>query len=137
LHELHQRYGTAVRIAPNEISFSDRGSIKEIYGQQTTFMKAPIYHTMSLPPFGIFSMRNRADHSQRRRLLSHAFAQSSLYESEPLIKDNVKALLSRLENGLEMAVDVMSLFRLLAFDIVGKTWCHWPYDLVGCILRFV
>lgn len=100
-------------------------------------MKAPVYDTMSLPPFGIFSMRNRADHSQRRRLLSHAFAQSSLYESEPLIEGNVKALLLRLENGLEMPVDVMSLFRLLAFDIVGKTSCRRPYELVGCMLKFV
>ncbi|KAK5047410.1 hypothetical protein LTR84_006506 [Exophiala bonariae] len=120
LHELHRVYGTAVRIAPNEISFSDPASIKDIYGQQTTFMKAPIYDTMSVPPFGIFSMRNRADHSHRRRLLSHAFAQSSLFESEPLIKDNVKALIRRLDDQLGMPVDVMSLFRLLAFDVVGE-----------------
>jgi cytochrome P450 len=121
LHGLHQRYGTAVRIGPNEVSFSDRGSIKDIYGQQTTFMKAPIYDTMSIPPFGIFSMRNRTDHSQRRRLLSHAFAQSSLLESEPLIKNNIKALVSRLGSELNKPVDVMSLFRLLAFDVVGMT----------------
>lgn len=125
LHQLHQRYGTAIRIAPNEISFSDRGSIKELYGQQTTFLKAPIYDTMSVPPFGIFSMRDRADHSQRRRLLSHAFAQSSLYESEPLIKDNIRALLSRLDSEMQKPVDVMALFRLLAFDIVGKS-LHRP-----------
>lgn len=82
-------------------------------------MKAPIYDAMSLPPLGIFSMRGRAEHSQRRRLLSHAFAQSSLFESEPLIRAHVKELLQHVQQRSLEPLDMMTLFRLVAFDIVG------------------
>ncbi len=87
INELHRKCGSAVRIGPNEVSFSDIDCIKEIYGHQTVFMKAPVYVTMSMEPLGIFSMRDKYQHSQRRKLLSHTFSQSNLHESEPLISD--------------------------------------------------
>lgn len=31
IHQLHQRYGTVVRIAPNEVSFASLDAIREIY----------------------------------------------------------------------------------------------------------
>jgi hypothetical protein len=49
IHRLHKRYGPAVRIAPNEVSFSNIESVKETYGQATTYMKAPVYETFSQP----------------------------------------------------------------------------------------
>jgi cytochrome P450 len=119
LHKLHQRYGSAVRVGPNEVSFSNNESIKEVYGQQTSFIKAPIYETMSQPPLGIFSLRDRSLHSQRRRLLSHAFAQSNLFETEPLILQHVQRLLNRVQDNLSKPLDMLALFRLTAFDIVG------------------
>jgi cytochrome P450 len=90
IHRLHQLYGPMVRIGPQEISYSNPEVVHEIYSQQTPYMKAPIYETFSLPPIGIFSMRDKAEHSQRRRLLSHAFSQTNLLGTEPLIKDLVK-----------------------------------------------
>jgi len=119
IHRLHQKYGKAVRIGPFEVSFSNRESIKEIYGQQTSFMKAPIYETMSLPPLGIFSMTDRRAHSQRRKYLSHAFSQSNLLDTEPLIAQHILKLQKRVKAGLAKPLDMLALFRLLAFDIVG------------------
>ncbi|EXJ67490.1 uncharacterized protein A1O5_09503 [Cladophialophora psammophila CBS 110553] len=128
IHNLHSRHGPTVRIAPNELSFANMEMVKVIYGQQTTFPKAPIYDTMSLPPFGIFSMRDRQDHSHRRRLLSHAFAQSSLYESEPLIRAHVEELTQRVQSGLCRPMDMMLLFRLVAFDIVGELFLGQSFN---------
>lgn len=31
IHELHKKYGPAVRIAPNEVAFASAGAVKEIY----------------------------------------------------------------------------------------------------------
>ncbi|KAJ9609570.1 hypothetical protein H2200_005897 [Cladophialophora chaetospira] len=119
IHELHRKYGPTVRVAPNELSFSNSECVREIYGQQTNFLKAKIYETMSLPPLGIFSMRGKEEHSQRRRLLSHAFAQSSLMDSEPLIRVHVEKVLREVRSGAHAPLDVMQLFRRAAFDIVG------------------
>jgi cytochrome P450 len=120
IHELHKQYGPIVRIAPDELSFTTNEAIRDIYGQQTQYMKAEIYDSMSVPPYGIFSLRTREAHSQRRRLLSHAFAQSSLLDSEPLIRAHVEQLYRIIQSRLSQPVDVMRLFRLVAFDIVGE-----------------
>ena len=117
IHKLHQRYGPAVVISPNEVSFSNVESVKEIYGQQTDFLKAPVYESLTLPPLGVFSLRDKALHSQRRRLLSHAFSQSNLRDSEPLIQEQILQLLQSIK--VDKAVDALSLFRLTAFDVVG------------------
>lgn len=41
-HDLHRRFGSVVRVGPNELSFYDLSSIKEIYGQSSQpYLKAP------------------------------------------------------------------------------------------------
>ena len=120
IHKWHQQYGPAIRIGPNELSFSDAETVKEIYGQQTSFQKAPIYEFMTLPPLGVFSLINKNAHSQRRRLLSHAFSQSNLLESEPLIRRHIQNLLMYISTRLEKPVDMLKCFRFTAFDIVGE-----------------
>ena len=122
IHHLHQKYGSVVRIGPQELSFSDPEIIKEIYSQQTVFLKAPVYELMSVKPLGIFSMRDKAQHSQRRRLLSHAFSQANLFDCEPLIQQQIKNLIAILDAKSGKSADVLSLFRLTAFDIVGKAF---------------
>ena len=121
IHRLHQKYGPSVRIGPQEVSYSNPQMIKELYGQQTAFMKAPIYDILSLKPLGIFSMRDKTDHSQRRRLLSHAFSQSNLLDTEPLIKQQIHKLVAHLDGRLGQSLDMLSLFRMTAFEIVGMT----------------
>jgi len=118
-HKLHQKYGSAIRVGPNEISLSNVDTIKEVYGQQTNFIKAPVYELMSQEPLGIFSLREKSAHSQRRKLLSHAFAQSNLFDTEPLILNHVQRLLNRIQDNTVKPLDMLALFRLVAFDIVG------------------
>jgi cytochrome P450 len=102
------------------VSYSNVEVVKELYGQQTQFMKAPIYDAFVVQPAGIFSMRDKAAHGQRRRLLSHAFSQSSLLDTEPIIKSTVADLVSRILERLGQPTDMLLLFRLTAFDVVGR-----------------
>ncbi|KAL6245652.1 hypothetical protein RBB50_007651 [Rhinocladiella similis] len=120
IHRLHQKYGSTVLIGPDEISVSDIANVKDLYGQQTNFVKAPVYTSMSMPPLGIFSMRDKALHSQRRRLLSHAFSQSNLQDCEPLIHEQIQKLLKTLQQCLNQPIDMLNWFRLAAFDVVGE-----------------
>jgi cytochrome P450 len=109
-----------VRVGPAEISYSNVEIVKELYSQQTQFMKAPVYDTFVVPPVGIFSMRDKEEHSQRRRLLSHAFSQSNLFNTEPIIKQIISKLIVHVEGRLGKPVDMLLWFRLTAFDIVGE-----------------
>lgn len=41
--KLHDQYGPVVRIAPNQVSFSDPTALKVIYGHRPVFEKGPFY----------------------------------------------------------------------------------------------
>jgi cytochrome P450 len=120
IHRLHEKYGTAVRVGPNEVSFSNISTVKEIYGQGTQFLKAPAYDNMSTPPYGIFALRDRTEHSKRRKLLSHAFSQASLNETIPTIHNLISKLGSRIRTDFGKPLNMLLLFRCLSLDIVGK-----------------
>jgi cytochrome P450 len=120
IDKLHKTYGPAVRIGPNEVSFSDKESIRQLYGQATVYMKAPIYETFSKPPVGIFSLLNKQEHAKRRRLLAHAFSQANLYDTEPQIIKMIDKAVANTQKSKDRTVNVLSLFRSLALDIVGE-----------------
>ena len=73
IHRLHQQYGNTVLIGPHEVSLNDISNIKDLFSQKGTFPKAPVYESMTLPQLGVSNLRDKAEHSQTRRLLSHAF----------------------------------------------------------------
>ena len=127
IDSLHKKYGTAVRVGPNEVSFSGIDTIKEIYGQRTPYMKAPIYHTFSIPPLGIFALTDRVAHSQRRRLLSHAFSPAVLYNTEPIINSLIEKLLGRIGRDLGEPLNMLALFRSMSLDIVGMAQTPGPF----------
>ena len=64
-------------------------------------------------------MREKEAHSQRRRYLSHTFSQGILLDTEPLIVEKVQKLRRKISMSLGSPLDMLSLFRLLSFDIVG------------------
>ena len=120
IDKLHEKYGPAVRIGPNEVSFSNKESIRQLYGQATVYMKAPIYETFSRPPVGIFSLLDKQEHAKRRRLLAHAFSQANLYDTEPQIMEMIDKAVANTQNSKDRTVNVLSLFRSLALDLVGE-----------------
>lgn len=121
LHGLHQKYGPTLLIGPNEITVNDISNVKDLYGQQTEFIKAPVYEFMTQKPHGIFALRDRVAHGQRRKLLSHAFSQSNIRECEPLIQNHVDKLLLAVEKSAGKPIDMLRWFRLTAFDVVGES----------------
>jgi len=119
IDKLHKQHGPVVRIGPKEVSFSNSEVVKEIYGQQTQYLKAAVYDNLSMKPVGIFGMRDRAQHAQRRRLLSHAFSQTALNDTEPTIDNLLKKLMSRISRSFGRPTDMLLEFRLLSLDTVG------------------
>ncbi|KAK5166454.1 uncharacterized protein LTR77_007997 [Saxophila tyrrhenica] len=120
IHQLHQKYGPVVRIGPKELSFADQASVNEMYSQQTAFMKAEIYDSMSVKPLGIFSLRDKGLHSQRRSLLSYAFSQANVTTCAPLVHAQVAKLVGKIGAKKGMPVDMLLLFRLFSLDVVGE-----------------
>lgn len=128
IHSLHKQYGSVVRIGPKEVSFTSPSVVKELYSQGTPYMKAPWYESMSVPPVGIFSLRDRKEHAARRRLLSHAFSQASLNDAEPMIAALVLKLLNRVREANGRPVDMLQLFRRLSLDLSGQLFLGQSFE---------
>lgn len=120
IHKLHQRYGPVIRIGPEEVSFASPSAIKEIYSQGTPYLKAPWYDYMTVPPAGVFSLRDRKDHADRRRLLSHAFSQSALNDAEPIMAELIAKMIYIVNKAAGEPLNMLLLCRRLSLDLVGQ-----------------
>lgn len=122
---LHQQYGDVVRIAPDELSFIDGEAWKPIYGTRVGHGQKSKDHRFYSPTAGgapSIIVSNDADHSRFRRLLSHAFSDSSLRGQEPIIKGYVDLLMQRLHENIEggtKTVDMVAWYNFTTFDIIG------------------
>jgi cytochrome P450 len=128
IKELHDKYGDAVRVAPNEVSFiSGETAWSDIYGFRTGKYKntgAYLKDTAWFPKpvNGVWSLlpADEANHSRMRRNLSHAFSDKALREQEPLIQKYVDLLVHRLgEHAAESKpVDIMRWYNYTTFDVI-------------------
>lgn len=129
LHE-HQRYGPVVRIAPNQLSFSEPSALRLIYQSaraNNPLRKAPFYETLDAPS-GAYSTHteiSRRKHAFRRRILEGAFSDSSLRALEPVVIDNVNTLLSLLSSNRDVSAwsepkNTSDLATWFAYDVMGE-----------------
>lgn len=83
-------------------------------------MKAPWYDYMAVPPPGIFAMRDKKAHNSRKRLLNHAFSQSIINDTEPIIAALIMKTLDIVTATKGTPIDMLQVFRRLSLDIVGQ-----------------
>ncbi|KAI8952234.1 putative cytochrome P450 monooxygenase [Xylaria longipes] len=123
--KLHKKYGTVVRIAPNELAFSSPQAWHDIYGHkkagQEEFAKYDgFYRMFPWLPTSVLNA-NRQDHSVLRRQLSHGFSDRSMREQEPIIGSYVNLLISRLKGGAKTNTtqNLREWYNYATFDIIG------------------
>ncbi|KAI0294428.1 cytochrome P450 [Russula brevipes] len=95
VHEMHQKYGTFVRIAPNHLSISDPTALQIVYAHGNGSLKANFYDAFVSITRGLFNTRDRAAHTRKRKIISHIFSQKSVLEFEPYVKDYVRSFVQQ------------------------------------------
>ncbi|KAM0349329.1 hypothetical protein ACHAPU_003738 [Fusarium lateritium] len=117
IHELHKKYGSVVRVGPDEVSFTSLAALKEIYGSGGSgYDKTEFYDLFQV--YGkrtMFSTLVKGDHAKRRRMIGDRYANSNVMKAGPIagIQERSKKFLERCANSPERTADV---FRLV-FDI--------------------
>jgi len=120
---LHERYGRVVRVAPNELSFTDPAAWRDIYTKG--FLRP--YEYKDKPPGKDAENLISADeltHQRFRRVLAPAFVVRP--EQEAVVRSYVDLLVQKLSSiikhsGAEQAttVDILKWFNYTTFDIIG------------------
>lgn len=147
VHEQHLKHGKFVRIAPNEISIADPAALPIVYAHGNGSIKSDFYDAFKASPVrGLFNTRNRAEHTRKRKIVSHTFAPKSVREFEPYIASTVgillkkwDALAAKAKNTASGAgermkgyavVDSLDWFNALAFDIIGDLAFGSPFGML-------
>lgn len=135
LHELHTLYGPVVRIAPNELVYSDRAAWKDIYGNRALHKNGTwTGQEEEKHPVSIVST-DEATHLRNRRALTGAFTEHAIAEHafilEGLINVMLKNFLMSAENGQgRTIVNATDWFNFLTFDISGALSFGDSFDSV-------
>ncbi|CAO1615093.1 unnamed protein product [Sympodiomycopsis kandeliae] len=131
VHEAHEKYGKFVRIAPNHVSIADHKALQSVYGHSTGTLKSELYDAFAAPGFprGLFNTRSRAEHTRKRKIVSHTFAPKSINAFEPFIRREVQLLVARFQEFIKAAkekgskdheLDMLMWMNFFAFDTIGS-----------------
>jgi hypothetical protein len=122
IDNLHRKYGSVVRIAPNEIAVSDLEGYAKIHKIGSGFLKSKWYDDLSVgvEP-GLFFQRDPHLHAGRRRLFSQAFSNSALqrnWTSE--IHEKAQLAVARIRaDALAGEADILKWWTLMATDVIA------------------
>ncbi|KAK0612188.1 isotrichodermin C-15 hydroxylase [Immersiella caudata] len=132
-HELHEKYGDVVRIAPWELSYISAASWKDIStgrNGKDPLPLNPIYGLHELDLFGAFSMlwtQNETEHARHRRIMAPAFSDRALREQEPIFAKYASLLMQRMRDNAGTPVDLCAWFHFATFDIIGDLTFGEPF----------
>jgi hypothetical protein len=134
IHQLHQKYGPVIRIGPNELSFSTREALKDIYGSNPVYSKGHQYGAFGKK--SLFTMRIKEEHRERQKRIAHIFSPASAAQIEPIISEHVAKLLQAIGKFASEPMDVMLWFRMLALDVTSicqHDGIAWNAKLTYCL----
>ncbi|KAJ2977505.1 hypothetical protein NUW58_g7789 [Xylaria curta] len=136
--ETHKKLGAVVRIQPNHISIADDAAIPIIYGHGNGFLKSEFYDAFVSIKRGLFNTRDRAEHTRKRKLVSHTFAPKSVGQFEPYIAKNLETFVNQWDRLVEKSprgdktahVDCLQWFNYVAFDTIGDLAFGAPFGML-------
>ncbi|KAG6334969.1 hypothetical protein ID866_4125 [Astraeus odoratus] len=151
VHELHKKYGPLVRLAPNHVSIADPDALQTVYAHGNGSLKSDFYDAFVSIHRGLFNTRDRAQHTRKRKIVSHIFSPKSVLEFEPILRSYVEQLLRQWDRLYDSAVkggtgsdgeggwygrdgrlwfDCLPWYNYLAFDIIGDLAFGSPFGMI-------
>lgn len=135
--EAHRRLGPIVRISYNHLSFSDPRAFKEIYNYGSKLVKADFYVMVGGSNPSMAQTIPKAEHSAKRRNLSHVFSAQQIGQMEPRIKSLTRKLCDKIQiksQGRQVGkddqypvvdgtFDLRPWLNMFAYDAI--TWMFW------------
>ncbi|KAE9379978.1 cytochrome P450 [Stipitochalara longipes BDJ] len=119
--KLHDIYGDAVRVGPNELSIRNVATLLAVNGPGSKCRKGTFYeplHEQGEYPLAV--TRDKAHHKQRRQVWEKAFNAKSLKAYEPRVKSSIDDWLSQVASHEGKLMEISHWALLFVFDVMGK-----------------
>lgn len=110
-----------MRVGPDNADVNDRSAAHQIHVTKGGFKKSNFYSTGGKVQ-SMFSARDRAFHSSRRRLLGPCFMEASIKSLYPIIHQMARLCMEKMleEATANDKVDLLKWATLFAMDVVGQ-----------------
>ncbi|KAJ4325152.1 hypothetical protein N0V94_000866 [Neodidymelliopsis sp. IMI 364377] len=134
--QAHKKHGTFVRIQPHHVSVADADAIPVIYGHGNGMLKSEYYDAFVSIRRGLFNTRDRAEHTRKRKTVSHTFSAKSVLQFEQYIHHNLEELQKQWDQraasqkGGWYQMDALHWFNYLAFDVIGDLAFGAPFGML-------
>lgn len=88
---------------------------------------------------GLFNTRDRAEHTRKRKVVSHTFSLKSISEFEPYIHGNLDLFTKQWDKLIKTSnnpdgsahIDCLQWFNFLAFDVIGDLAFGAPFGMLA------
>lgn len=129
--ELHDKYGSVVRIGPNQVNLNSAEAVRKIYSHGSAYLKPKRFYDGFVQVKDhptVFSETNPSAHARRRKEVAAAYALNYLIKLEecvdPLIDELIGTVAreTRAQEALHgnSTLDVTKLCHFFAMDAVGE-----------------
>lgn len=112
-----------MRVGPKEVCFSDASAFRQIYNIKETFVKSPLYETITDSPApSVFSTADVELHRRHRRLLAPGLSETSVSQMCPSVHSKVALTVQRMKEETEErgAADVYKWWTFMTSEITGE-----------------
>lgn len=119
-HDLHEKLGPVVRIAPDMLSFTDPAAWKDIYGHGHAELPKAIEKGTGMEERPNILTATPRDHFRFRRAMAPAFSNNAIEAQEPLINVYVDLLVDRLRaiaRSSNTVADAAMWYTMTTFDL--------------------
>lgn len=125
VQKIHDHYGEIVRVAPNELSFTNPAAWRDIH---TKNFQRPREYKDKPPGKNAENLisADESDHTRFRKILAPAFSEKSIQEQQPVIMSYINLFIQKLHEAIEhdasanaTVIDVLKWFNYTTFDIIG------------------
>ncbi|KAI1292701.1 cytochrome P450 [Xylaria venustula] len=137
IQRLHKKYGSVIRIAPNEVTFARPDAWSDILQLRSEqFLKDPIWWAKQPHnPDSLISAINPETHGHTRKSLAPAFTPHALTGQEPILHQYVNLLVDRIAQKAgdklpteKAGFDITPWFNYVTFDIFGDLGIGESFD---------
>lgn len=126
VHAMHEKYGSVVRVAPDELSFVDSDALRDIYGNRPggELPKAiRLFRGTNKFPVSLLVTQDVQAHRELRRRLAPSFSDQAMRLQEPTMLRYVDLLLLRLKESRgigNLEVDLRMWFSKLRLPVQDR-----------------
>lgn len=115
---LHRQHGQFVRLSPYDISITHPAAVSLVQATGSPFRKGPTYD-LQYPKVSLQSMRDKAQHAQRRRVWSQGFSDKAVRGYETRIRQYQDKLVNALLETKGAPVNAVHWAKFYGFDVMG------------------